>query len=128
MYLLRPDYVTINPSDHGVASYEYGKNTSDAIPIAKEDMLHSKYWNPIDMLRGLSPIEVAAIFIDIQSAGNKWNLALMQNSARPAGTWTTDAILSPNVLETMRKDLAAKYAGVKNAGVAPVLHGGLKWS
>src|SRR5689334_16581378 len=46
-----------------------------------------------DDLYGMSPVEVAAMLIDVQKAGQKWNLGLLNNMARPGGAWVTDALL-----------------------------------
>ncbi len=128
LYVLRPDWVDLIPSDQGIIGYQFGPNTYEKEPIPPFQMAHTKYWNPGDPLRGLSPIQVAAIFVDMQTAGNKWNLALLQNSARPGGTWTTDQILSKTDYAALKDDLKKNYSGVKNAGAPPVLYGGLKWA
>lgn len=128
IYVLRPDWTDVVPGQNGIIGYQFGANTYEKTPIPPFQVAHTKYWCPDDQLRGLSPVEVASIFIDLQTAGNKWNLALMQNSARPPGTWTTDQILTKTDYDKLKDDLAKKYQGYKNAGTPPVLYGGLKWT
>lgn len=127
LFVLRPDWVSLVPGDNGIVGYEFGQDVYNRQPIPPFQIAHSKYWNPGDPLRGLSPIQVAAIFIDMQTAGNKWNLGLLQNSARPPGTWTTSQMLSKTDFDNLKNDLNMKYAGYKNAGTPPVLYGGLQW-
>jgi HK97 family phage portal protein len=127
LYVLRPDWVDVIPNEYGIVGYQFGENAYNMTPVPPFQIAHTKYWNPADALRGFSPIQVAAIFIDLQSSGNRWNLALMQNSARPSGAWTTDQMLGKTALDVMKSDLQKKYSGLQNAGTPPVLYGGLKW-
>ena len=127
LYVLRPDWVDVIPDASGIIGYQFGEYAYDKKPIPPFQVGHTKYWHPDDVLRGLSPIEVAAIFVDMQTSGNKWNLALMQNSARPPGAWVTDQMLTKTALDTLKGDLQKEWGGIRNAGKAPVLYGGLKW-
>jgi HK97 family phage portal protein len=127
IYVLRPDWVEVIPNQTGIIGYRYGSTASEKQLMDKMQVAQTKYWCPDDALRGLSPIEVAAILVDMQTSGNKWNLALMQNSARPPGAWVTDQMLTETAYTSMKDDLQKKYQGVRNAGRPPVLYGGLKW-
>lgn len=128
IYTVRPDYIQIVPSDTGVASYKIGTDSTNAMPVDKASISHSKYWCPDDLLWGLSPLEVVAIFIDQQATGNKWNLAYMQNAVKLPGFWKTDQILTKIDFDKLKRDLKEKYAGFKNAGNAAVMDGGLSWT
>lgn len=126
LWALRPDLIDIVPSKRGVVRYDYKIN--DPPTQFEPDLIgHTKFWSPDDDLYGLSPIEVAAIFIDMNLAYNKWNLALTQNYSQPPGAWTTPALLGKKERDTLEHNIHQKYQGFKNAGKAPVLDGGLKW-
>jgi len=125
LWSLRPDLVEIVPSpSRGIVGYKYEflENNIDPTNIA-----HSKYWNPDNDLYGLSPIEVGALLIDQQKAARTWNLALLQNSARPPGAWTVPTTLGKNERDRLENKLKEKLQGYKNAGTPPVLDGGLNW-
>src|SRR5260221_71465 len=89
--------------------------------------MHNKLFAGNDDVYGMSPIEVAAILIDIQKAGQKWNLGLMGNMARPGGAWVTDALLGDQEYTTLKEEIRKKFAGPRNAGETAILHGGVKW-
>jgi HK97 family phage portal protein len=125
LWVLRPDLVSIMPSKtRGIVGYEYEYFET---PIPPENIGHTKYWNPDNDLYGLSPIEVGAVLIDQQKAAKLWNLALLQNSARPPGAWTVPTALSKNDRERLEGRLKEKLQGYRNAGTPPVLDAGLKW-
>lgn len=127
LWPLRPDLMNILPNEKGIVTYEYGIAPSNPKYYDPSEIGHLKYWNPDNDLWGLSPIEVAAITIDQQSAAKKWNLALLQNSGRPPGAWTTPATMSMNDRNKLEDKLNAKFSGPKSAGKIPVLDGGLSW-
>src|SRR5260370_25750862 len=89
--------------------------------------MHNKLFAGNDDVYGMSPIEVAAMLVDIQKAGQKWNLGLMSNKARPGGAWVTDALLGDQEYTSLKKEIKAKFAGPRNAGETAILHGGVKW-
>lgn len=125
LWPLRPDYVDIVPDKkRGVIGYQYQFMPE---PIPARFIGHAKYWNPDNDLYGLSPLETGAILVDQQKAGKLWNLALLQNSARPPGAWTVPTIMSKNDRDRLEARLKEKLQGYKNAGTPPVLDGGLKW-
>jgi len=126
LWPLRSDYVQLVLSkSRGIVGYQY--KYADVM-YAASDVGHTKYWHPDnDEGYGLSPLEVAAIMVDQQSAAKKWNLSLLQNNARPPGAWSTPALLAKNDRDNLERKLNEKFAGFKNAGKFPVLDGGLKW-
>src|SRR6266568_1706375 len=75
----------------------------------------------------MSPAEVAAMLVDIQKAGQKWNLSLLSNMARPGGAWVTDALLGDTEYKGLKEEIRKKFAGPRNAGETAILHGGVKW-
>ena len=48
-------------------------------------ILHLTLFHPADDHYGLSPMEAAAIALDIHNAAGAWNKALLDNAARPSG-------------------------------------------
>lgn len=131
LWVLEPHKVKILPSSkRGVVGYNYDAfdNMQPPInPIPAENVSHMKTWAPDDPLWGVSPIEVGAIQVDQQTAAKKWNLALLQNSAKMSGAFTTPIILAPNDRSKIEDKVNEKFAGFRNAGRIPVLDGGLAW-
>ncbi len=52
---------------------------------ATPPILHLTLFHPADDHYGLSPMEAAAVALDIHNAAGAWNKALLDNAARPSG-------------------------------------------
>ncbi len=126
LYNLRPDLTKIKVDDNGPLYYEFG-NFAPPRRYADPFVMHNKLFAGNDDVYGMSPIEVAAMLVDIQKAGQKWNLGLMSNMARPGGAWVTDALLGDQEYKSLKEEIRKKFAGPRNAGETAILHGGVKW-
>ena len=136
---LRPDRVRIIPSKSGwPAGWEH-----DGITIkrrmwrdeasGRSPVCHLKLFNPNDDLYGQSPLEAAAIAVDIHNAGGAWNKALIDNAARPSGALVFKGTpgnerLSEDQFERLRIELTSSHTGAANAGRPLLLEGGLEWT
>lgn len=94
-------------------------------------ILHLALFNPTDDHYGLSPMEAAAVALDIHNAAGAWNKALLDNAARPSGALvfspSTGAALSEAQFARLKGELEANYQGAGNAGRPLLLDGGLDW-
>lgn len=140
LWALRPDRMSVIPGRTMMpAGYEYkiGADKKKIFPVDFVDgaspIMHLKTFHPMDDYYGMSPIEAAAFSIDQYNAGGKWNLALMQNSARPSGAFVVTnskgeaTELSESQREHLKKEVIAQYTGAGNTGRPMVLEGGLDW-
>ncbi len=126
LYNLRPDLTKIKVDENGPLYYEFG-NFSPPRRYADPFIMHNKLFAGNDDVYGMSPVEVAAMLVDIQKAGQKWNLGLLSNMARPGGAWVTDALLGDTEYKGLKEEIRKKFAGPRNAGETAILHGGVKW-
>ena len=85
----------------------------------------------VDPLIGLSPMEAAAVALDIHNAAGAWNKALLDNAARPSGALVfataAGSTLSDAQFTRLKGELEANYQGAGNAGRPLLLEGGLDW-
>ena len=126
LWTLPPDRVRPIPDERrGIVGYEYEDWPKERNPIEASLIGHMRTWNPDDAIFGMSAVQLAAIIIDQQTAARKWNLALLQNFAKPPGAWVTTALLSPNDRKKLEERVNEKMAGYRNAGKIPVLDGAL---
>lgn len=138
LHVLRPDRMKAVPGPRGVASaYEYtvdGRSTR----IARDaetgflPVLHATLFHPLDDRYGFSPIEAAAVAIDVHNAGANWTKALLDNAARPSGALVYKGPdgapgLSEEQFTRLKRELENAYQGAANAGRPMVLEGGLDW-
>jgi HK97 family phage portal protein len=134
LYALRPDRMRVVPGPDGwPASYDYAvgaetvrfAQTGEVPPI-----LHLTLFHPTDDHYGLSPMEAAAVPLDIHNAAGAWNKALLDNAARPCGALVL-ADGAPGMSEVqfarLKEELEKNYQGATNAGRPLLLEGGLDW-
>lgn len=113
-----PEY-TINITDNN-------KRETKTIIVNEDDMLHIRL-NSFDGLHGLSPIHQVNKLM--YNANSTENLAgkVYQNGAITSGVLQTDAKLTKESHDTIRKAFYNQYAGTENAGKPMILDSGLKY-
>ncbi|GJE29509.1 phage portal protein [Methylobacterium organophilum] len=135
LYALRPDRMRVIAGPDGwPTAYEY---SAGGRPVRYEQagpvppILHLKTFNPLDDHYGLSPVEAAAVALDIHNAAGAWHKALLDNAARPSGALVfapaSGASLSDAQFSRLKGELEASYQGAANAGRPLLLDGGLDW-
>jgi HK97 family phage portal protein len=136
---LRPDRVRIIQGKSGwPVGWEHEGNgvkrrmMRDAV-TGRSPICHLKLFNPTDDLYGQSPLEAAAIAVDIHNAGGAWNKALIDNAARPSGALVYRGAdgnerLSEDQFERLKAELTNAHTGAANAGRPLLLEGGLEWT
>lgn len=139
LYLLKPNTVKVVPGDRLLPlSYEHKTKTSTEIfPVNQitgmSAIKHLKTFNPVDEWTGLAPMTAAAFGIDTLNEGNKYNLRLLQNGARPSGALVVKGegdspkALSEEQYQRLKSQMDEQYSGSNNAGKPMLLEGGLDW-
>lgn len=139
LWPLRPDRMRVIAGKTGLPRgfvYTVGgvERRWDADPVSgRSPILHLRSFNPLDDWYGMSPIEAAATAIDQRNESDKWNMALLQNGARPSGALVFDpksgagANLSDEQFERLKREVSEQYSGARNAGRPMLLEGGLTW-
>lgn len=140
LWPVRPDKMQIVPGSKGYpAKYVLKANEIQkewlVNPVTlKSDMYHMKSFHPTNDWWGMSPLEAALYALDQSNAGQKWNLALLQNSATPSGVLqvkTSDVNPSGSLTDEqfarLKTEIENEYAGAKNAGRPMLLEGGMEW-
>jgi HK97 family phage portal protein len=137
LYLLRPDRIEIMNGDCGIGGicpdeydgliYEYtcGK-AKERIDLRY--FHHTRLWNPLCDLYGLSPLQPASSSIDQLNEALQWNVSLLKNSASPSGVLSSDGNLSDEQIDRLKEQMDVKYQGVWNSGRPMLLEGGLTFS
>lgn len=132
LWTKRPDRMKAIVRADGLLEYEYTINgkTNKRFKVdarGRLDVLHLKMINPLHDVYGLSPIVVAALNIDQHNEGDTWTYNLLKNGAGIPGVLTTEAELSDEAFERVRKQME-NFSGAQKAGKTPILEGGLKWT
>ena len=95
-------------------------------------ILHLTLFHPTDDHYGLSPMEAAAVPLDLHNAAGAWNKALLDNAARPSGALVfangaAGAAMSEVQFARLKEEIEKNYQGAMNAGRPLLLEGGLDW-
>ena len=87
MYPLYPHYMNPIPNQKDfISGFEY--NMDKVIRFAPEEILWSKFNDPLDVYQGFSPIRALSRTIDTENEAVDWNKSTLQNSGIPAGVFS----------------------------------------
>jgi HK97 family phage portal protein len=93
-------------------------------------ILHIKSFHPLNDWYGMSPVEAAAFAVDQHNEAGKWNMRLLQNSARPSGAFIVDPKAAVGLDDQQYQRLKQEillHTGPDNAGEPFLLEGGVDW-
>jgi HK97 family phage portal protein len=136
----RPDRMKVIPGNMGYPiAYEFSNGSNKKIwPVNQVDLksriMHWKTFNPTNDWYGLAPLEAAMLQLDQNNAGQKWNLALLQNSSTPSGVLQMKVSdsnprgeLTSEQYGRLKSEFETSYTGARNAGKPMIIEGGLSW-
>lgn len=136
LHVLRSDRMAVVPGADGwPVAYDYTVGarkhrfdmTGDLPPVC-----HIRSFHPQDDHYGLSPMQAAAVALDVHGAASTWSKALLDNAARPSGAIVYrgaegQGTLSPDQYDRLVSEMEAHHQGARNAGRPMLLEGGLDW-
>ena len=136
LHVLRSDRMALVPGADGwPVAYDYTVGnrkhrfdmTGDTVPIC-----HIRSFHPQDDHYGFSPLQAAAVAIDVHSSASRWSKALLDNAARPSGAIVYKGAdgqgsLSADQYDRLVSEMEAHHQGARNAGRPMLLEGGLDW-
>jgi HK97 family phage portal protein len=120
MYPLYPHYMYPIPHrTEFIGGYEYRLDTP--ILYTPEEILWSKFNDPLDVYQGQSPIRALSRTIDTENEAVDWNKSTLQNAGVPPGVFQIQNP-SPELQETLREEWRKRYAGGSNARIPLILN------
>lgn len=123
LYLLNPAQIEVKVDGGEVVGYVLHKSDGNQVPFMPEEILHDKYPNPFNELRGMSVLEKAAVYVDTEIATSTFTLNYIRNNASPSGI-----VSLPSMDKETFKQFAAQwregYEGPQNAGKTAFIRGG----
>ena len=136
LHVLRSDRMALVPGPDGwPVAYDYavgGRTHRFAVSEGQSPICHIRSFHPQDDHYGLSPLQAAAVAIDVHNSASAWSKALLDNAARPSGAIVykgTDggSVLTPDQYDRLVSEMEAHHQGARNAGRPMLLEGGLDW-
>ena len=136
VHVLRSDRVTVVPGPDGwPVAYDYAvgarKHRFD-MTGSPDPVCHVKAFHPMDDHYGLSPMQAAAVAVDVHNSASAWSKALLDNAARPSGAIIYrgadgQGTLSADQYDRLVGEMETHHQGARNAGRPMLLEGGLDW-
>lgn len=99
---------------------------SSWVRVELDEVVHFRYPNPMDPLRGMSRITAAAMSIETDLLGRSFNRNLLRQGGMRQGYFTHPETKDEDELDEFEEEYQEKYAGEMRAGLSPFLTGG--WS
>ncbi|MEM1074952.1 MAG: phage portal protein [Pseudomonadota bacterium] len=136
LHVLRSDRMSVVPgSDGWPVAYEYavgGRKHRFDFSGAVTPVCHIKTFHPQDDHYGFSPLQSAAMAVDVHNAASRWSKALLDNAARPSGAIVYrgaegQGAMSADQYDRLVTEMESHHQGARNAGRPMLLEGGLDW-
>jgi HK97 family phage portal protein len=136
LHVLRSDRMNVIPGPDGwPQAYEYavgGRKHRFAAGNTASPICHIKNYHPQDDHYGLSPLQAAAMALDVHNSASRWSKSLLDNAARPSGALVYQSsdgfgTMAEDQFQRLSSEIEANYQGARNAGRPMVLEGGLDW-
>ena len=136
LHVPRSDRMAVVPGVDGwPVAYDYtvGSRTHRfAMSEGHQPVCHIKTFHPQDDHYGFSPLQAAAVAIDVHTSASAWSKALLDNAARPSGAIIYKGAdgqsqLSADQYDRLIGEMEMHHQGARNAGRPMLLEGGLDW-
>jgi HK97 family phage portal protein len=136
LHVLRPDRMSLVPGADGwPVAYDYsvgGRAHRFDMTLPVAPVCHIKAFHPQDDHYGFSPMQAAAVAVDVHNSASAWSKALLDNAARPSGAIVYRGVdgqgaLTNDQYERLVSEMESHHQGARNAGRPMLLEGGLDW-
>ncbi len=136
LHVLRSDRMNLVPGADGwPVAYDYtvsGRTHRYDVTGPLSPICHLKTFHPQDDHYGFSPMQAAAVAVDVHNSASSWSKALLDNAARPSGAIVYKGAdggggLSSDQYDRLVSEMEAHHQGARNAGRPMLLEGGLDW-
>jgi HK97 family phage portal protein len=136
LHVLRSDRMSLVPGADGwPVAYDYtvsGRTHRYDVSGPLSPICHLRTFHPQDDHYGFSPMQAAAVAVDVHNSASAWSKALLDNAARPSGAIVYKGAdgassLSSDQYDRLVSEMESHHQGARNAGRPMLLEGGLDW-
>jgi len=126
LWSLNPQLIEHTLSNGQLVSWIFNKK----MPIASSEMIHIKFFNPNNPVRGQSPISAIQSEMESDYAAGKYNKAFFDNGANPDGvvSVSSDKEVSIEELRKLKRLWNENHQGSAGAHKTAFLLGGMSYS
>jgi HK97 family phage portal protein len=128
LWPVRPD--RMEPVPHPtkfIERYEYRAPDGTRVPLETDEVIFMRMPNPLDIYRGLGPVQALLMDLDSTRYSAEWNRNFFINGAEPGGIIEVEDRLSDSQYDEFRDRWADNHQGVANAHRVALLENGGKW-
>jgi len=116
-YCVQPHRVKVAVDNLGhVIGYSIRRDDGVEVPLDVDEMIHFKYPDPLNPLRGKSPVGANLLYIDTEEQISIFQHAFMKNSATPSGVATVKGGITVEAFKLLKKQWKEQQQGSHNAG------------
>jgi HK97 family phage portal protein len=127
LWPMRPDRVTIvTDRNDALTGYIYNGPDGEQVPLPKDIVIHVRRPNPLDIYRGLGPVQAIAVRLDSNRLAAEYNRNFFLNSAEPGGIIEIEDRLDDDEFRELVNRWREQHQGVANAHRVAILEQG-KW-
>lgn len=120
LYPIYPHYVYPIPhKTEFISGFEY--RLDEPIKYLANELLWSKFNDPLDVYQGQSPIRALSRTIDTENEAVDWNKTTLQNAGVPAGVFQVQNP-SPELQRKLQEEWKKRYGGASNARQPMILN------
>lgn len=122
MFVVRPDRMNPVRDPYKILlGWVYRGPDGEDVPLKLSEVIQTKIPNPLDPLRGLSPVRALRTNIATIRAAEVWNAKFFENSAEPNGVIMFNERLSPTAWDEFVERWQQQHRGVNRAHRIAVL-------
>jgi HK97 family phage portal protein len=127
MWPIRPDRITPDPHPTKfLVGYNYSSPDGEIIPLGLDEVIQLRMPHPLDLYRGLGPVQALLTDLDTVRYSAEWNRNFFMNSAEPGGIIEVEKRLSDPEFDEMSDRWDEQHKGVANAHRVAIIEQG-KW-
>ncbi len=128
LWLVRPDRMEPVPSaEEFIAGYVYTGPNGERVPLGRDEVILTKFPNPLDPYRGLGPVQSVLVDIDAMKYSAEWNRNFFINSATVGGVIQVPGNLTDEDFDTLSTRWREAHQGVSRAHRVAILEGGAEF-
>lgn len=127
LWPMRPDRVRVVTDPYNaLTGYVYVGPDGEEVPLTKDIVVQGRRPNPLDIYRGLGPLQALSIKLDANRLASEYNRNFFLNSAEPGGIIEIEDRLDDDEFRELVTRWREQHQGVANAHRVAVLEQG-KW-
>jgi HK97 family phage portal protein len=128
LWLVRPDRMEPVPSpEKYIAGYIYTGPSGEKVPLRTDEVILTKFPNPLDPYRGLGPVQSVLVDIDAMKYSAEWNRNFFINSATVGGVIQVPGSMDDPEFDRFSARWREAHQGVSRAHRVAVLEGGAEY-